>query len=254
MVTADDSEFGHERGFPERGFRRRILIEPAPGKVCAELEDDYHRMVVSLAHEDGVVTEVSSEMKRAPWTTCPGAMRQLQQTFTGVALADFIARGERTSNCTHLHDLAIFAAAHHAETAPIAYEIFVTDPAMGMRRARIWRNGAAMLDWTLEHDRIAAPEALAGLRVTEIGGWIAGQGRDLKEAARILRWATILAQGRQMEIPAHISGEVFAQGNCYTFQPETAKLATRLANADVDFSAPGAAPMADRADRFADIA
>ncbi len=238
---------------PERGFRRRILIEPAAGLVCAELEDDYHRMVVSLAHADGVVSDISSEMKRAPWTTCPGAMRQLQQTFTGVALVDFVARGERTRNCTHLHDLAIFAAAHHAELAPLAYEIFVTDPAAGARRARLWRDGEKLLDWMFEQDRIAAPEALAGLRVTEISGWIAAQGKNIQEAARILRWATILAQGRQIAIPAHSSGEAFAQGNCFTFQPETARLTTRLPDAEVDFSAPGANPMADRAQSFADL-
>ena len=241
MVGLDDSE---------RGYRRRILIEPAPGQVTAELEDDYHRMVVTLTHNNGVVSAISSDMKRFPWTTCPGAMQQLQHTFTGVALADFVARGERTANCTHLHDLSIFAAAHHADTAPIAYDIFVSDPAEGRKRARIWRDGALMLDWTLDNDRFAVPEALIGLRLTEIGGWIAGQGKADQEAARILRWATIVAQGRQMHIPAHMSGEAFAQGNCFTFQPETAKHATRLANADVDHSVPGAQPMADRADMF----
>ena len=52
----------------ETGYRRRILIEPAPGRSTAELEDDYHRMVVTLTHSDGVVVAVESEMKRAPWT------------------------------------------------------------------------------------------------------------------------------------------------------------------------------------------
>ena len=108
-----------------------------------------------------------------------------------------------------------------------------------------------MLDWALAQGGFVAPEALAGLPLTGIGGWIAGQDKDVQEAARILRWASIVALGRQMVIPAHISGEVFAAGNCYTFQPETARIATRLANADVDYSAPGAEPMADRAAMFA---
>ena len=233
------------------GFRRRILIEPAAGLITAELEDDYHRMVVSLTYENGVVTQVTSEMKRAPWTTCPGAMRQLQQTFTGVALTDFVARGERTANCTHLHDLAIFAAAHHGEIAPIAYEIFVSDAVEDLRQAQLWRDGQPVLNWTMAKDRFTAPEPFAGLRITEIGGWIAGQDKDVQEAARILRWASILALGRQMVIPAHMSGEAFAQSNCFTFQPQTARQATRLPNADIDFSAPGEEPMADRADMFA---
>lgn len=236
---------------PQSGFRRRILIEPMPGLIIAELEDDYHRMVVRLTHEAGVVTQVSSDMKRAPWTTCPGAMLQLQRTFTVIRLADFIIRGERTSNCTHLHDLSIFAAAHHADTDPIAYEIFVDDPVAGRRRARLWRDGRSMLDWALERDTFVEPAEFGGLRLTEIGNWITGQDKAVQEAARILRWGAILALGRQMAIPAHMSGEAFAQGNCFTFQPETAKKATRLAHADMDFSAPGTEPMSDRSEMFA---
>ena len=50
------------------GYRRRIVIEREPGSVTAELEDDYHRMVVTLRHADGIITGVESEMKRSPWT------------------------------------------------------------------------------------------------------------------------------------------------------------------------------------------
>ena len=56
------------------GYRRRIVIEPSPGAVTAELEDDYHRMVVTLRHDGEVITGVASKMKRSPWTTCEGAM------------------------------------------------------------------------------------------------------------------------------------------------------------------------------------
>jgi hypothetical protein len=85
------------------GYRRRILIETTDGRATAELEDDYHHMVVTLAHEGGVVTAVESDMIRAPWTGCPGAMQRVQDTFTGTALTDVARRGEKTTNCTHLH-------------------------------------------------------------------------------------------------------------------------------------------------------
>src|SRR6516165_1679127 len=125
------------------GYRRRILIEPAAGpgeiagerRVTAELEDDYHRMVVTLTHKDGAIIQVASEMKRSPWTLCPGAMAQLAETFTGVTLADVPKRGQKTANCTHLHDLAIFAASHADESAPVSYDIHVTDAVEGVRRA-----------------------------------------------------------------------------------------------------------------------
>lgn len=235
----------------ETGYRRRILIEPSPGRVVAELEDDYHRMVVTLDHEDGVVTRVGSEMKRGPWTTCPGAMAQLEETFTGVALSGFVARGDKTLNCTHLYDLGLFAAAHANEAAPVAYDIFVSDVWDGRRNARLVRDSALLLDWVLEGDLFLAPDILAGTQMKDLGAWIATQDKTGAEAARILRWASIIALGRGMDIPAGLSATAFPPGACYTFQPDKAQVSTRLAGADVDFSRPGAEPMADRAAAFA---
>ena len=94
------------------GFRRRFRITPAPGSVRSELEDDFHWMSVVVHHSDGTATSIEAHMFRAPWTICPGAVEQLKQTFTGVRLAEFVERGEKRSNCTHLHDLATLAAAH----------------------------------------------------------------------------------------------------------------------------------------------
>ncbi|PXA82810.1 hypothetical protein DMC47_44905 [Nostoc sp. 3335mG] len=232
------------------GYRRRILIEPAPGCVTAELEDDYHRMVVTLRHADGVVSDVSSQMKRAPWTGCPGAMEQLRRTFEGHPLAAFARRGEKTRNCTHLHDLALFAAGHADEAAPIAYDIHVSDPADGVREARLDRDGALLLHWTLDGDRFLAPADLAGRRMHELGDWIAAQDKPTAEVARILRWASMIAQGRAMDMPAGMPATAWPLGSCFHFQPEVARDSTRLPGADVDFSAPGMAPLADRASSF----
>lgn len=234
-----------------RGYRRFILIEPLPGEICAELEDDYHRMVVVLQHRDGIVTRVTSEMKRAPWTSCPGAMAQLEATFLGQRLADFARRGERPANCTHLHDLALFAAAHAGDAGPLRYEIFVSDPqADGQREARLSRNGAALFNWTLVDRDIIAPAALAGRSLADLGEWIATLDHADAEAARILRWASIVALGRTMQIPAGLSATVFPAGTCYTFQPERAVWSKRLPGADIDFSAPDMVPLADRSEIF----
>lgn len=131
------------------GYRRRILIEPAARCVTAELDDDYLRMVVTLAHDGRFVTGVEAEMKRARWSGCPGAMLRLQETFTDVALADVARRGEKSTNCTNLHDLAEFAAAHADGNATVAYDIHcsITDDGTltGRRTARLVRNGACLL-------------------------------------------------------------------------------------------------------------
>ena len=233
------------------GYRRRILIEPRPHQVTAELEDDYHRMVVTLTHQNGIVTEVGSEMKRSPWTLCPGAMAQLAATFTGTPLAGFPKRGERVQNCTHLHDLALFAAAHAGETAPIAYDVMVTDPSDGLREAHLKRDGQPLLDWQLSGDVFLAPLALEGRRLTEMNDWIASLDRAGAEAARILRWASFIASGRGRDMPAGMAATAFPGSSCYNFQPERAPHSTRRPGADIDFSLPGAEPMADRTEAFA---
>ncbi len=222
--------------------------------MSAELEDDYHRMVVILTHEDRVVTSVASEMKRSPWTMCPGAMDQLAQTFTGVPLAGFAKRGEKTANCTHLHDLALFAAAHASDMVPVSYDILVGDAVDGARRATLARNGAPMLDWVLEgppmREVFAAPEALAGKPMSQLNEFIATQDKPTAEAIRILRWASMIAHGRVRDMPAGMSATEFPGGSCYNFQPDRAPVSTRRPGADIDFSKPGAAPMADRAEAF----
>lgn len=236
------------------GYRRRILIEPAAGQVTAELEDDYHRMVVTLIHADGVIVSVDSEMKRAPWTGCPGAMKRLQETFTGVALADVARRGEKSTNCTHLHDLAVFAAAHAASRASVAYDLHVSvsvDGTLeGRRTAHLRRNGKPLLDWVLEGMRFVSPENLAGASLMEIGAHIAAQDTETAEAIRVLRWAAIVALGRMMDLPANVPATTYAAGNCYNFQSDRAAESFRKPGADVDFSREGMEPMADRTGAF----
>ena len=73
----------------------------------------------TVVHDGRTVRHVEPVMQRVPWTICPGAAAQLQRTFTGVAIADFAARGEKRENCTHLHDLAIWAAAHAFDGEPL---------------------------------------------------------------------------------------------------------------------------------------
>ena len=91
------------------GFRRRFIVTPAPNRVSAEVEDDYHCMGVTIHHDGKTATEAHAVMLRAPWQTCPGAVVELKQTFTGVPLDGFAARGAKKANCTHLHDLAVLA-------------------------------------------------------------------------------------------------------------------------------------------------
>ena len=225
------------------GFRRRILLEPAAGSVSAELEDDYHHMAVTIAHERGIAMAVSASMGRAPWTTCPGAELELSRSFIGRPLAGFGAVGEREWNCTHLHDLALLAAAHAADPMPTVIDILVSDPVGGIRHAELRRNGDVAMRWRLDRDRIAAPDSIAGCRLRELRDWIASLDESTKEAARLLRWGAMLAGGRSMVIEKETKG--LPRGKCYTFQPDRFAVASRL-GAIVDLSASADGPLANR--------
>ena len=89
-------EIGDIENLP--GFRRRFLVTPAPDRVTAAVEDDYHCMAVTLHHDGASVASVDATMDRAPWTTCPGAPVVLAATFTGVALAEVARRGEKNQD------------------------------------------------------------------------------------------------------------------------------------------------------------
>jgi hypothetical protein len=209
------------------GFRRRFRLTPAQSVVQAELEDDFHCMSVIVRHDGEKATHIKPDMRRAPWTTCPGALAQLQQTFADVALASFAERGEKQTNCTHLHDLAVLAAGHAFDAAPTIYDILVSDPVDGVRHAEIRRNGELLLGWTESQFHIVEPKTAAGIRLDKLRPWIASLAPELQEAAKLLQWGNMLANGRIIPLEKQSDATKMPPG-CYTFQPERAVVAKRV--------------------------
>lgn len=217
------------------GFRRRIRIVPEAGMVHAAVEDDFHHMTVTLRHDGARISAVEGRTMRAPWTTCPGAEQVLEETFVDVALAEAGRRGAKQANCTHLHDITVFAAAHAGDAGPLLYDVLVADPVGGRGEAEIRRNGEALLAWTLDDGMtLTEPPELAGKTLFQLRDWIAGLAPDRREAARILQWASLIAHGRQIPL-AEQSDATRMPPNCYTFQPERAPHAARVGEI-LDFS------------------
>lgn len=228
------------------GYRRRFRLTPGEGWIRSELEDDYHHMRVTLRHADGVITAVESEMVRAPWTTCPGAIARLQQTFAGAALAEAPARiAEKATNCTHLHDLATLAAAHVADRAPLSYDVLASDPVAGRRRIELRRNGEAVMHWVEQDGRLVEPAAAAGLTLLQLKPYIESLDAAGQEQARILRWGAIVAHGRAIPLENQ-SDATRMPPTCFTFQPETKTTARRVGEIR-DFSRGGEQPLEPRA-------
>ncbi len=227
------------------GFRRSFRVTATPGWVRSEVEDDYHHMSVTVHHDGAIATALEPVMIRAPWTTCPGAVAELVRTFTGVALAAFAGRGEKPANCTHLHDLALLAAAHAADAAPTRYDILVSDPIEGadgakVRRAEVRRDGATILAWLESGFRLLEPAELAGITLDKMRPWIEKLDPARQEAARLLRWGNMIANGRIIPLENQ-SDASRMPANCYTFQPPRAMQAKRV-GVIRDFSTGSAQP------------
>lgn len=209
------------------GYRRRICVEPVPGAVLAMLEDDIHCMAVILRHDGEKVLAVEAVTARMPWDTCPGAAAKLVETFAGRPLSEVTARREKKANCTHLHDMAVLAAAHALDREPITFDLFATDPVDGQRILEIRRNGETVHRWIEQEGTLAAPPAVAGQTLLTMRDWIRSLEGTEQEAARLLQWASLVAHGRTMPIEEQ-SAAVDLPPNCYTFQPERAALAHRV--------------------------
>lgn len=210
------------------GYRRRFSITPMSDRVLTELEDDYHCMGVTIIHDGAQAIALEPVMDRAPWTTCPGAVAVLQQTFTGVALTAFAQRGEKRANCTHLHDLAVLGAAHAFDKQRLVYDILVSDPVDGKRRAELRRNGATELAWSDIGGRIIEPAEIAGLTLDKLGPWINSLDPQRQETTRLLRWGNMIANGRTIPLQQQSDATRMRAGSCYTFQPQRMIEAKRI--------------------------
>jgi hypothetical protein len=224
------------------GFRRRFRITPLPGYVLSEVEDDFHRMSVSIRHDNAVAATVRAKLERAPWSTCPGAVSVCEQAFTGLPLAEFAAKKGKSSNCTHLFDLAQLAAAHACDEGILVYDIFVADPVGDVRQAQLYRNGERVLHWSYAKHTLIEPPALAGTRLDDMRAWLDTLAPAQQEEARLLRWASMIAHGRT--IPMDRQSDATAMPpTCYSFQPERAVVAQRTGSSK-DFSRGLAQPLA----------
>lgn len=219
------------------GFRRRFRVLPGEGSVTAQLEDDFHGMIVTLRHDGERILAVEASMPRNPWTTCPNATEVVRKTFTGASLADAARTGEKRANCTHLYDLAVLAARHARATQPITYDLLASDPVAGANLCELRRDGVAVQSWRLRDGIIEGEAEPGGRTLFELRDWIATLEGDAKEDARMLQWGSIMAHGRTMSL-AERSDATKLPANCYTLQPEIKGKAVRTGR-EFDFSTSG---------------
>lgn len=122
---------------------------------------------------------------------------------------------------------ALLAAAHVEDSATLIYDIAGSDPIGAGRNAQILRNGDCVLSWSETKFSFTAPSELVGCTLWDMQSWLEQQCSATQEAARLLRWANILATGRTIPL-AEQSDATRIPPNCYTFPPERAAVAQRV--------------------------
>lgn len=200
-------------------------------------------MRVVLHHDGTRIEAVEAEIVRAPWSTCPGAEAKARDTFTGMALEEVARAGGKKLNCTHLFDLAQWAAAHALDSKPLRYDVEVSDPVDGVRQLRLSLDSVLAMHWVERDNVLAEPGDLAGKSLFQLRDWIADLDPVETEKAKLLQWAAIVAHGRMIPLERQ-SDATKIPPNCFTFQPERAVHAQRVGEIR-DFAALREAPLTD---------
>jgi len=233
-------------------YRRRIrIVTVARGCVVSALEDDFHHFVVTLEHDEAVVTACRAEAHRWPWSTCPDAGAVLAE-LVGMPLAPrFTAVASVTDprrNCTHQLDAATLAITHATSgRSRRQYDAEIPVPdAEGRACHRLWVDGTLDLAWTLR-----AGDGPVDLRAPfSAAPWKGGFMRwadatlepDAAERAIVLRRASDIGMGRNMQsvLDGYTTAEALAPimaGVCFTMQPSEMPIALRKRGDALDFAA-----------------
>ena len=230
----------------EGGLRRAVLVDPRPGRVSAFVEDDFHHFEIALDHRDGRITAVTATTIRHPWTTCAGAGPLLAERLKGVTLADAAGFDSVLSHCTHLHDLALFAASKAHGDFPELFRMVVTDMVEGKRTAMIDRNGEPVLTWHLDRETILPPHGSAGLSLRQLKHWSADLAPGEREAALLVRRAVFISLGRAFNPDVDKDVPNPPPGACFAHQPENFDPDARAWGSRRDFTNAPLGPLAGR--------
>ncbi|TAK53601.1 MAG: DUF2889 domain-containing protein [Gammaproteobacteria bacterium] len=209
-----------------------------PETVVGWLEDDYHHLGVTLAHDGTTIRDVRTDFRRHPWVTCPRAVEPLRELIGKplVSRASEIGRlTDMRQQCTHFLDLVGLLAAHaFHEIEHRAFHAMVRAPnaAAGddhRLRAALFEDGKEMMCWEVEGPTIMAPATAAGQSVERgFREWTETMTRTDAERALVLRRALFVATGRRFDRRAiQAAGSLDLGTVCYSFQPGVREMAVR---------------------------
>jgi len=235
-------------------FRRCIRMQrngnKQNGKVHGALEDCNHGFQCTVEYQQGVMTNISPQFMRIPFTTCDGAWKPLQKlegANVNSTIPQLLTIAPPLSNCTHLHDLTLLSIVHTQQAAEIVqYDVEVTDAENGISQLRVWRSEndeAKQLihHWQATMTTIVAPETLKDKPLfMGFSRWANETFSGLEnEAAFILQKGNLVSVGRTLDVNAMAGNRAIDENDvhaCFTYSPENASRAIRLGGTVRDFT------------------
>lgn len=218
------------------GFRRRIRLFPAPGRIVAGLEDNLHRFAMELSHNGRDVADVRMRTERYPWTTCADAAAFLREQIVGKRL-DELAGLNCFEHCTHLFELAVLCAAHSHDTAPTQFDLHVEEWAGDRTRVLLQINGRRVLDLRVKGQVVDTPGDWFGRDLLQFSHWRKDLDAASAEAAMLVGRAIYVSLGRKSAIVERASDRgPRVLGVCFSYQPQRVQEAMRMAHSRREFS------------------
>lgn len=223
-------ELAHFRPDPAYGtgaYRRRLAFTAVSGGVVAQVDDSHHSYWLVLDHDHRHVTALDAGFSRAPTDMCQGAAAGLQALVgrrLGEPASGLMASLPRTSNCTHLADLALWAIAHAGRSA--IWNIVVPDQVDQPAWIAIDRDGETLHRWHVAGFDLVAPEPHAGMPL--MSGFMkwatAAFSGDVLLAATMLQRGLFVARGRRYvvdhEPPAPLASAAGMAGMCWCYSDD----------------------------------
>jgi hypothetical protein len=245
-----------QHGNGSRGGRLRRLIDLSnadEGRAVGWVEDDFHHFGVTVEHDGAVVTAVRVDPVRYPWATCAQVGAPLQELVGKPLVArasDIGTLIEMRAQCTHVFDLTGLVLAQIRRAEPQRrYEVLVDDleilrwedgrPTFGATHARLKLDGACVMQWQIDRNRIVGPPQFAGQALdTGFRAWTEAMDLPAAEYATILRRAILVAGGRAIDhdlVPS--AGAMNQPALCYSFQPQRREQALRMVGSTRNYEA-----------------
>jgi hypothetical protein len=191
---------------PHGSYHRRVVAVVEPGRVRAAVEDESHCLEVTILHDGARVTDLHSESRRIPWSSCPTAGAKLKDLIG----LDLRRMHESTgfdakTHCTHLFDLARVAIARAKAGASVQYDVAIVDRIDNRTHSELLRDGKPFMAWDVDGNTVTGPDPFTGHVLKGAPQWASGLDDDTLEAALVMRRVFLVAGIRE---PRAVMGRV----------------------------------------------